>query len=142
MAENLRFSMPEIMYKIMYNLVNNEIYYDWETAQKACPPGWHIPSIEDWRQLVNYCGNSEVAGEKLKDKKCGGTNEFNFSAFMHGYYIHKKGFNFIGERAIWWTSTEFDNQKSSIQCIDGKKCYEYKEWKENKFSIRCVKNES
>lgn len=140
MAENLRFkfNMPEMM----YNLVNNEIYYNWKAAQKASPSGWHLPSIEDWEQLVNYCGGIEIAGEKLKDKNYVGTDEFNFSASMCGYYINKMGFNFIGTRAIWWTSTEFSPQKSYIQCIDGKKCYKYEELKENMFSIRCVKNES
>ncbi|MDR2579424.1 MAG: hypothetical protein LBC85_00320 [Fibromonadaceae bacterium] len=137
MAENLRYKMPSI------KPYDNGIYYNWEAAQKACPSGWRLPSIEDWGQLVNYCRGGETAGEKLKNEGCGGTDEFNFSAIMRGYYVTDKTvFKFIGERAIWWTSTELDHQKSYVQCIDGEKCYKYNEFKENMFSIRCVKSES
>ena len=38
--------------------------YDWETAMKVCPDGWHLPSHEEWEKLGNEVG--ENAGKKLK----------------------------------------------------------------------------
>jgi uncharacterized protein (TIGR02145 family) len=42
--------------------------YDWNTAKTACPSGWHLPSEEDWLNLINYAGGRAVAGKKLKSK--------------------------------------------------------------------------
>jgi uncharacterized protein (TIGR02145 family) len=140
MAENLKFNaFSERSW--VYAYINNEIYYDWEAAKNACPPGWHLPSQEEWRELVDSVGEEGNAGEKLKSKGCGGTDEFKFSAFMFGYYINGISFSFLGKRAFWWTSTEFDSQKSYVQCIDGNKCYKYEEFKKNAFSIRCIQDQ-
>lgn len=35
-------------------------------SKKLCPVGWHIPTMNDWRKLVDFLGGSEVAGGKLK----------------------------------------------------------------------------
>ena len=33
--------------------------YDWETAQTACPEGWHLPSDEEWMELERFLGMEE-----------------------------------------------------------------------------------
>ena len=40
--------------------------YDWKTAKKVCPTGWHLPTNEEWATLTSYLGGEEDAGEKLK----------------------------------------------------------------------------
>ncbi len=35
--------------------------YTWEAAQKACPEGWHLPSVWEWEQLLNFA-KGEVEG--------------------------------------------------------------------------------
>ncbi len=30
------------------------VLYNWAAAVEACPPGWHLPSDEEWTQLVGY----------------------------------------------------------------------------------------
>jgi uncharacterized protein (TIGR02145 family) len=40
--------------------------YFLESALKACPSGWHIPSLEEWKVLVDSLGGRAVAGGKLK----------------------------------------------------------------------------
>ena len=32
--------------------------YDWKTAQEACPPGWHLPSDQEWQALEVALGMS------------------------------------------------------------------------------------
>ena len=44
----------------------NTCYYKWETALSACPAGWHLPSIEEWKILAEAVGGIEVAGKMLK----------------------------------------------------------------------------
>lgn len=34
--------------------------YDWETAQKVAPKGWHLASEEEYRKLISYVGGTDV----------------------------------------------------------------------------------
>jgi hypothetical protein len=65
MAENLNYNTNESM--CYDNKVKNcDKYgklYNWETAMKACPMGWHLPRNEEWNILINYVGNTD----KLKE---------------------------------------------------------------------------
>jgi hypothetical protein len=38
--------------------------YDWETAMRVCPDGWHLPSLKEWQKL-SYWVDDET-GKKLK----------------------------------------------------------------------------
>ncbi|MDR0517359.1 MAG: hypothetical protein LBH25_09995 [Fibromonadaceae bacterium] len=49
--------------------------YDWNTAMKACPAGWHLPSGTDWNVLMKFVNPScsdnkscDGTGIKLKAK--------------------------------------------------------------------------
>lgn len=64
--------------------------YVYEDAMKACPEGFHLPSIEEFNTLVEFVGGSEIAGKKLrsttgwpKDDALGdwnGTDDYGFGA--------------------------------------------------------------
>jgi uncharacterized protein (TIGR02145 family) len=41
--------------------------YTWTAAQKACPKGWHLPSVDEWTALITFLGGEDVAGGKLQD---------------------------------------------------------------------------
>lgn len=51
--------------------------YDWENAKKACPPGWRLPSADEWKKMIDSFGKlyneegkipmrKEVSKEELK----------------------------------------------------------------------------
>lgn len=61
MAENLKYDIPGSK---CYddNPKNALIYgrlYDFDAAKNACPPGWHLPSNEEWEKLINFAGGKE-----------------------------------------------------------------------------------
>ena len=115
MAENLNYDAENS--KCYENKPENcEKYgrlYDWETAMKACPYGWHLSSDKEWQVLVNFAGGKEVAGKKLKAKsgwnsykgKSGnGTDGLGFSALpggngYSGYYGDR--FINVGVSGFW-----------------------------------------
>jgi len=80
----------------------------------ACPPGWHLPSDRDWKDLEIAIGMKEAdagleraRGEKLGDRlKPGG--DTGFDARFSGYSDPHRGGAYVrlGERAAFWTSTE------------------------------------
>jgi uncharacterized protein (TIGR02145 family) len=94
--------------------------YNWETAMKACPTGWKLPSPNDWSKLLSYVDGtsgtdpyeSKTVGKYLKAKswdKNDGTDKFGFSALPGGNGDESGGFALIGSNGFWWgnTSDEF-----------------------------------
>jgi Fibrobacter succinogenes major domain (Fib_succ_major). len=84
--------------------------YDWETAKKACPKGWHLPSMYEWETLVDIAGGYEVAGKALKarsgwnsdnGKSGNGTDDYGFSALPGGNYYNGY-FSNVGDGGSWW----------------------------------------
>jgi uncharacterized protein (TIGR02145 family) len=149
MAENLAFktdgcSIPDNDPK---NLKTYGYLYEWETAKRVCPSGWHLPNKDEWSTLVNFLGGEKVAGVKLKstDKWINpienATNSSGFNALPGG----RNGYcgPMLGYGGGWWSSTEYYYQESAyllsmynkvvgaIITADSKTCG---------VSIRCVKD--
>ena len=91
-------------------------WYDWATAEKACPVGWHLPSSAEWDTLVDYAGGWKTAGTKLKKpsrdwcwEHCRdvptGTDEYGFSA--------------LAGACGWWSTTERDSSYAWMQLLGG-----------------------
>lgn len=113
--------------------------YDWVTAMNIdesynftlwngrdfnhrgiCPEGWHLPSYDEWQTLIDYVGDWETAGTKLKSETgwfdeydrympgIPGTDDFGFSALAGGL-AYGDAFAFLGIYGHWWTATNDQN---------------------------------
>ena len=99
--------------------------YDWNTAMKACPSGWHLPSDNEWTKLEKAVGGSK----------------YGFSALLGGNG-YGNGFENAGESGYWWSATgHSDNANYAWYRNIGpdnesvnRKSYE----KASLFSVRCV----
>jgi len=86
--------------------------YNWKAAMESCPAGWHLPSADEWTELINYLGGNDVAGGKLKAKKgwkdsnTSATNSSGFSALPGGYRNYGGVFGGASTEGYWWSSTE------------------------------------
>lgn len=122
------------------------------------PQGYHIPSINDFNELENFLGGSDIAGGKLKTTGTiqdgnglwqtpndGATNESNFSA-VPGGWRHKDGsFNDFSKYCYLFSSTE--SSSVDLWCI--KLYYDSSEmWisaagdKDDGISVRCIRDAS
>jgi uncharacterized protein (TIGR02145 family) len=148
MAENLAFKSPE-GWKAYDNLVSNvKLYgylYNWITARKICPTGWHTPSDKDWTKLVAFLGGDKTAGQKLKGYWGSRSDSSNISGFTAlpggmGFYFGEKKptfkFSTIGKAAWWWSSTD----SLSRYLDDYVGIYRSKSSPDCFFSVRCLKN--
>jgi uncharacterized protein (TIGR02145 family) len=80
--------------------------YDWKTALKACPKGWHLPSNEEWGNLITHSYDPR----KLRAKNGWnekGTDAYGFSALPGGSRAAKGNFNHVGNAGFCWSSTEY-----------------------------------
>jgi uncharacterized protein (TIGR02145 family) len=108
MAENYQYKSPDGCWAYEKDEKNVKEYgylYNYETAIKLAPKGWHLPSKEEWEKLYKYLGNSEK--DVFKALQPGGTSGFNSS--FGGWRENKhKSYNFKLLSAFYWSSTSFE----------------------------------
>lgn len=154
MAENLAFKTESGCWAYDNKEDNVAIYgylYDWETAKKACPTGWHLPTAFEWQILINVLNGNDKAGTKLKsptywkDKKVKNINDINssgFSALPAGY--RKTDGSFIGSGICcdWWSSNVNNSNSSWAYGIiyDNTGIIEHYIDIKGGFSVRCIKD--
>jgi len=116
--------------------------YDWNTAMKSSPPGWHLPSDNEWCELVDFAGGVEVAGKRLKTSSWDGTDEYGFSALPSGYGSSDGNFRDVGNHGTWWSSSTDDDSYAYHWYMDydhegvGRLNYD----KAYLFSVRCIRD--
>jgi uncharacterized protein (TIGR02145 family)/uncharacterized repeat protein (TIGR02543 family) len=154
MAENLNYQMPKDSWCYDDKTGNCAKYgrlYNWDAAENACPAGWHLPTREEWGNLVEAAGGGKAADKTLKSvsgwsRAGNGTDMYGFSALPGGYWDYLSGvFESIGNMGIWWTATpqEFMNFGAYAwrMTSDSGKAIDNTHYKSAGFSVRCVMDE-
>ncbi len=116
-----------------------------------CPIGWHIPSSNEWKKLIDYCGGQNTS-TILKLSEVGNlhwfksigvnSNLYGFTALPSGYfeiYGGKAGFN---SECIWWTnSTSTYGATTYCSSIQFKQSLDYIGTNnKNAYSVRLIKD--
>jgi len=125
--------------------------YNWETAMKVCPKGWHLPSKSELEVLEKTVGSENVAGKKLKSKSGwnmngNGTDEFGFAALPGGGCVGHSSCSFsdVGYGGHWWlSSTSEHNANNALRhgMSNGSESIYWNFYgKSNLFSVRCVQD--
>jgi uncharacterized protein (TIGR02145 family) len=154
MAENLNYKSagPGVIYPNDSPLT--EVFgrlYCWEAAQEVCPPGWHLPSEEEFEILANSLGGEAVAGDKMKMESSywsssieEANNESGFSALPGGYLENPKdeSYPFMGDMGFFWSTTELKKNTSKFHYlkIDGSQFKAGSGSRESGMSVRCLKD--
>lgn len=121
-------------------------------VQGICPPGWHIPTLNEWNTLVNYLGGQGVAGGKLKENSYnhwgnpnyGASNESNFTGLGSGYRWTDGLYHYFGVYVSYWTVTAGANPNTDVYYggmgygIEKSNSGQF--YKNNSNSIRCLKD--
>jgi len=150
MAENLKYKPADDGAFCFDNDISNVskygLLYEWKTAMKVCPDGWHLPSGSEFGVLMNHFDTDEAWGNAK-------SGPVSFSIQLAGMQDYEGTFTEMDESAYFWTSTEYNeneaeyfsyliyngnavpdiSRKEDAQDIHGSE-------KTNKYSVRCVKN--
>ena len=126
--------------------------YNQTGVQGACPAGWHLPSQQEWWNLVNYLVYDTLAGGKLKETGFShwnspnlyATNSSGFTALPGGRRSPTGGFSQKGDRGIFWSCSQTSNPSMawdlSLYYEEGWAGVGSNADKNFGFSIRCVKD--
>ena len=152
-AQNLAYKLDSGCFAYSNSINNLGIYgylYSWNAAKIASPPGWHLPSVAEWQQLIDFLGGAGIAGNKLKEVGTTHWESLNtyasdamgFTALPGGCRDTDTKFKFFGIKGFWWSSTQpnafsasyfFITNNGSFLTLDycnKLKCY----------SVRCIKD--
>jgi len=123
--------------------------YNWYAVtdpRGIAPEGWHVPSLEEWNELVNHLGGKMKAGNKLKSKSGwvrNGDNESGFNAKPTGI---RKGFDpykieDVNSNLEYWTTTEVNSKNAYHIGMNYKdRVFIYREYKTSGIAVRCIKD--
>jgi uncharacterized protein (TIGR02145 family) len=149
MTENLKFNAGAGSISYEKGLINNQKYgmlYDWKTALKVCPEGWHLPNGADFRLLLDHYEHGEEWGKLA-------FNPGSFNIQLSGMQDSEGTFSELEKGGYYWSSTDYDennaeyfsyiiinklpvpdiSRKQDIGDIRGTT-------KTHKYSVRCVKD--
>jgi uncharacterized protein (TIGR02145 family) len=143
-----RPALESAAHKGSYGLLYN--FHAVDDSRGLCPEGWHVPTAEEWRSLIDHLGGDQVAGGRMKETSAdlwrlsvpGTSNASGFSAFPAGGRGRFGSPAEVGHYATWWASTSHDSDfawhwglypdKNSIRSNPGHKS--------SGFSVRCIQD--
>jgi uncharacterized protein (TIGR02145 family) len=92
---------------------NGECYYNWYAVidpRGIAPEGFHIPSVDEWNQLIDECDGD---GDKLKsNNEWNGNNSTGFDAIASGLVLEDGFIDCEGCYGYWWSSSY--NEQNAI----------------------------
>lgn len=129
-----------------------------EQIQGVCPDGWHLPSMDEFRMLSASVGGGEKCeGSDPADGPCWhegaasnlhdswdpnfpAQDTYGFNAQGAGTRQYDGQFVGLGDYGFYWTSDEFHKNYAKYAWLHGNYFYLNNYFKDNAFSVRCVKN--
>jgi len=137
-------------------------YTTQQGAQGICPPGWHLPTDEEWKVLegavdsqygigdpewdITWDSRGFDAGTNLKTTSGwnyggNGTDLYGFSGLPGGYRPYN-GFGDVGSLGGWWTSSESGNYGAWDRYLyySHPRVYRNGYGEGYGFSVRCLKD--
>ena len=124
--------------------------YNWYAVHDPrglAPSGWHVPSDEEWTQIINYLGGDGTAGLALKntsgwENNGNGNNSSGIAGLPGGYRSTLGSFTNLGENGTWWSSSENDTLNAWTRYLyyNFVKAFRNNINKSGGFSVRCLRD--
>jgi uncharacterized protein (TIGR02145 family) len=129
----------------------NEVVCEFEgNVRGVCPSGWHLPDTTEFRELIDFVGDSSAT--KLKANEAWGVsyeNPYGFSALPAGGYDYRDEdrsinphFDYAGDLTYFWSIVSRDHDDGYALAMDYSSRYAklYWSYKYNARSVRCIKD--
>lgn len=95
---------------IQGNAIEYGQLYTWAAAVQATPNGWHLPTKEEWEEMINLIGGSGIAGGKMKETgtthwnapNTGASNSSGLTAVAGGFRGGDGIYYTKGEHGSYW----------------------------------------
>lgn len=135
-----------------YTNPNYGKFYNWYAvadSRNIAPVGWHVATDEDWTQLENCIGGSDVAGGKLKEcleywfQPNAATDSYGFRALPTGYRFADGSYSTGGfSMGYWWTATSATETEAYNRALYYRDTKSRKQTPDKRIgmAVRCVRD--
>ena len=139
MAQNLNYEVED-----SFCYAEEEAYcgvygrlYTVEAALAACPKGWHVPTISEWKLLFNSYGGPKESGLALQK---GGESKMDL--ILGGFGDPGNIFKNIGSSGNYWDAEKKSRNTSGLVSVQegSKEVYHSFIGNWHKNSCRCIKD--
>jgi uncharacterized protein (TIGR02145 family) len=112
-------------------------YDDSLAGQGLCPPGWHVPSENDWNTLFASYTSNALAGYPLTHSGFSG-----FIALLSGVQHMNETWDFNGLATFFWSSDKDGASRAWSHGMNSEdpSVSSYSASRANAFSVRCIKD--
>lgn len=109
--------------------------YNYKQANQACPDGWHVPTIHEWRYLFDFFGGWHHSGKFMVEGK-----ESDMHMLYGGFAEPGHLYRGLGVSGNWWDNELKDSNTAGIITLkkDDATIYHSKVGDEHMLSCRCV----
>lgn len=123
--------------------------YNWYAVNDPrglAPEGWHVPTYEEWKKMVDYLGGEVATALFIRvtgyDENGGAISESGISGLPGGFCGGDGRFYGTGTNGYWWSATEVYPTTASIFQLNYLHCNLYNEdfYKAAGLSVKCVKD--
>ena len=127
MAENLNYEAEGSLCYNNSSTCDGRLYNS-QTALTACPKGWHLPTKDEWEEVIGGAESALKATSGWSSSYPGnGSDQYGFSALPDG-----NG----GNRGSWWSADGSNNDRTVRKTM-----YYYSVLADNgSFSVRCLQD--
>lgn len=128
------------------NCITSGGLYQWDeimnyggaaSDQGLCPPGWHLPSENEWTLLFSNYINNGFAGNDLKS-----TGFSGFNAYLTGVSHANSVIKYSGFATLFWSSQSHGSYKAWAHGMNfyNPSVSSYPSNRNHSFSVRCLKD--
>ena len=124
-----------------------------DVVQGICPDGWHVPSKNEWDELIEFLGQ-ETAGQQLKSTDTlhwrqasqgfFGSDTYGFKSISSGGRDSFGAWYILDQYAFYWSSTPYESETWRIHTPYIVPWHNAVQWlgysRSNAFCVRCVKD--
>lgn len=121
-AENLNYILDNDESKCYAESTSNCLLYGQlyraDDALSACPNGWHLPSEDEWQELFDYLGGTNLATDLLEVGASFQNTEIQFNLLPAGrFWSNQVGYEFLGDTGFYWTASAGVSQFATTKFI-------------------------
>ena len=119
MAENFRFFISiekSVIWHDFYGEPNPDenkgygLFYTWDAIQGVLPLGWRLPTVDEWKTLIQSYGGANAAYEALL---MGGTSGMDLQLLSWRAGAHYTTSDQIGDEGFFWTGSEGNDTRAA-----------------------------
>lgn len=126
-------------------------WYAVNDSRKLCPEGWHIPSLDEWNEMLHHIGGDNPKTTDLRrfsyttDPLNPDVTEGSFRAQLAGFRnasgLFQSGFNY---GTYWWSSTTGASNENGFAVFcspsENDPASIREKSKKDGYSVRCIKD--